>query len=97
MVAQSTSGLRDVRQPRFQLISFFDFSTMRSPVLLLVTAATCFAVAIRGSQSAPPRYSNVWAVGVEGGKESADALAKEYEFVNKGQVSRLQNIFPITD
>lgn len=29
----------------------------------------------------------MWAVEVEGGKESADALAEKYNFENKGQVS----------
>ena len=34
-----------------------------------------------------PLYANVWAVEIDGSKEEADALARKYHFVNKGQVN----------
>ena len=58
---------------------------MRCTVLFLTS---CIAVAVRGSL---PSYTNVWAVEVEGGKGNADAVAKKYNFENKGQVSHIND------
>ena len=35
-------------------------------------------------------YTNVWAVEILGGKEHVDAIAKQYEFINEGQVSDIE-------
>ena len=53
-----------------------------------VAAGVCTPPSVRPRLDLePPQYANVWAVQVEGGIEEADALAKKYNFINKGQVS----------
>jgi hypothetical protein len=42
---------------------------------------------------APPVYTNVWGVEVDGGRRAADALAEKYGFINKGQVGILKDIY----
>ena len=77
---------------------------MTALLLAAVAAAACIAAGFCAppltERTSPPRhdaagsaalalYANVWAVRVEGGREEADALAKKYNFINKGQVSNL--------
>ena len=56
-------------------------------VAACVAAGVCAPPRAGSSRDAATHYANVWAVQVEGGIEEADALAKKYHFINKGQVS----------
>ena len=72
---------------------------MTAQLLAAVVAVACIAAGFCApplkARAPPPRhdadsaalYANVWAVQVDGGREEADALAKKYNFINKGQVS----------
>ena len=60
-------------------------SEMRALLLAAVVIAAGYCDA-SFAPAAATIYANVWAVQVEGGSEEADALAKKYNFINKGQV-----------
>jgi subtilisin family serine protease len=65
---------------------------MRIAVGSLLLAAVFCCIPATGAQS-PPRYTNTWAVEVEGGKRMADAVAAKYGFVNKGSVGSLKDMY----
>ena len=60
---------------------------MRCAVLALLAAFTAVAtVSAHSPPEAERSYRNSWAVEVDGGLRSADALARAYGFVNRGPV-----------
>ena len=70
-------------------ISFYcsKFTEMCCAVLVLVAAFIAVAtVSAHSPPEAERSYKNSWAVEVDGGVSTADALAKAYGFVNKGPV-----------
>ena len=75
---------------------------MRNVFLCVAIAAVCgFAAGSPRARVSPPDagsaplYANIWAVEIDGGKEEADALARKYHFVNKGQVMQTRKKYDV--